>query len=85
MSSSWNFGSGQYLSSSAFSPARVKKRMKRYSLKMGPMVPGGGHGIFSISRGMIGFPVMDTDKFTWNMRGIHQFNLKLTTWYICSQ
>ena len=37
--------------------------MKMYSLKMGPMVPGGGQSIFSMSKGMMGFPSV-TDKLT---------------------
>ena len=54
--SSSNFVSGQYWSLDFASLGLAKKRMKRYSPKMGPIEPAGGHDIFSMRRGIIGFP-----------------------------
>ena len=61
--SSVNLAAGQIRSSLVSSPGLWKNRMKRYSLKIGPMEPDGGQAIFSISRGIIGLPRF-TDKFT---------------------
>ena len=61
--SSVNLAVGQIRSSLVSSPGLWKNRMKRYSLKIGPMEPDGGQAIFSISRGIIGLPRF-TVKFT---------------------